>query len=308
MKKIVFILIVNLGFAQHTDIINSNRPGESQGAFAVGKTVLQIEAGAVGAMEEHNLLRYKSIGGGMDLSVRYGAFKEQLEFVGNMQYFIDQLESSLGNTNRYGIKNMELGAKYLIYDPYKNFEVKRNLLSWDANNKFIWKKKVNWKKLIPAVSVYAGATFELDPYNQFNEPMISPKATLITQNQFGRAVLVTNFYVDKIGSEIMNYGYIVTGTYALNRYWSAFLENRGYIGDYYTDGILRGGLAKLLNDNLQIDASFSHNIKNTPKIAYASIGLSWRYDENYENVIYSRGTKIQKEKKPKKKKKFLGIF
>lgn len=302
MKKLIVFLIANLGFAQHTDIINSNRPGESQGAFAVGKTVLQVEAGLVGAMEEHKLLRYESVGGGMDLAVRYGAFKEQLEFIGSMQYFIDQYDTSLGNYNRYGIRKMELGAKYLIYDPYKNFEEKKNIHSWAANQKF------NWKKLIPAVSVYAGASFEFDPFNQFNEPTISPKATLITQNQLGRAVLVTNFYVDKIGTEFMNYGYIVTGTYALNRYWSAFLENRGYIGDYYSDGIIRGGLAKLLNDNLQIDASISHNIKNTPKIAYASIGLSWRYDGNYQNIIFTRGTKIQKEKKPRKKKKFLGIF
>ncbi|MFY7811679.1 MAG: transporter [Flavobacterium sp.] len=302
MKKLIVFLIANLGFAQHTDIINSNRPGESQGAFAVGKTVLQVEAGLVGAMEEHKLLRYESVGGGMDLAVRYGAFKEQLELIGSMQYFIDQYDTSLGNYNRYGIRKMELGAKYLIYDPYKNFEEKKNIHSWAANQKF------NWKKLIPAVSVYAGASFEFDPFNQFNEPIISPKATLITQNQLGRAVLVTNFYVDKIGTEFMNYGYIVTGTYALNRYWSAFLENRGYIGDYYSDGIIRGGLAKLLNDNLQIDASISHNIKNTPKIAYASIGLSWRYDGNYQNIIFTRGTKIQKEKKPRKKKKFLGIF
>jgi hypothetical protein len=302
MKKIIILLLANIGIAQHTDIINSNRPGESQGAFAVGKTVIQVEAGAVGAIEEHNLLRYKSIGGGMDLAIRYGAFKEQLEFVGNMQYFIDQLETSLGNSNRYGIKNMELGAKYLIYDPYKNFEEKKNIHSWQANQKF------KWKKLIPAVSVYAAASFELDPYNQFNEPSINPKATLITQNQFGRAVLVTNFYVDKIASDYMNYGYIITGTYALNKFWTAFLENRGYIGDYYSDGIIRGGLAKLINNNLQIDASFSHNIKNTPKIAYASIGMSWRYDGNYQNIVFSRGDKIQKEKKPKKKKKFLGLF
>ena len=305
MKKIIFLFISNITFSQHTDIINSNRPGESQGAFAVGKTVLQLEAGLVGAMEEHKLLRWESIGGGIDLALRYGAFKEELEFVGNMQYFIDQYKTPLGSSNRYGIKNIDLGAKYLIYDPYKNYEEKRNIHSWQANQKF------KWRKLIPAVSIYAGASFEFGPYNIYNEPVVSSKVTLITQNQFGRAVLITNIYADKIGSNFRNFGYIVTGTYALNKYWSAFIENRGYIGDYYTDGILRGGLAKLVNDNLQIDASISHNIKSTPKTAYASVGLSWRYDANYQNIIYTRGTKINKEKKvkkTKKKKKFLGIF
>lgn len=303
MKKIIFLLTLNIAFSQHTDIINSNRPGESQGAFAVGKTVLQLETGLVGAMEEHKLLRWESIGGGMDLSLRYGAFKEELEIIGNMQYFIDQYKTTLNESNRYGIKNMDFGVKYLIYDPYKNYEEKKNIHSWNANRKF------KWRKLIPAVSAYAGASFEFEPYNIYNEPIISPKFTLITQNQFGRAVFITNFYVDKIATDNMNYGYIVTGTYALNKYWSAFLENRGYIGNYYTDGIIRGGLAKLLNDNLQIDASISTNIKNTPKLLYGSIGLSWRYDGNYKNIIYTRGTQINKKpKKNKKKKKFLGIF
>ena len=42
----VFILISNFSvFAQYTDVINSNRPGISQGAFAVGKNVLQFELG-----------------------------------------------------------------------------------------------------------------------------------------------------------------------------------------------------------------------------------------------------------------------
>ena len=40
-----FLFKVNLGYSQFTEIINSNRPGNSSGAFAVGKNILQFENG-----------------------------------------------------------------------------------------------------------------------------------------------------------------------------------------------------------------------------------------------------------------------
>ena len=49
--------------------------------------------------------------------------------------------------------------------------------------------------------------------------------------------------------------------------------------------LLRGGAAYLLNNNMQIDASISQNLKDTPTIFYGGIGFSWRYDANYKEVI-----------------------
>jgi hypothetical protein len=48
--------IINYG--QHTDQINSNRPGETMSAFAVGKSVIQLETGIYGIKENHSLLEY----------------------------------------------------------------------------------------------------------------------------------------------------------------------------------------------------------------------------------------------------------
>ena len=52
--------------AQFTDVINSNRPGESMAAFSVGKTVFQAEAGLYGLQENHNLTEYELNGFGGD--------------------------------------------------------------------------------------------------------------------------------------------------------------------------------------------------------------------------------------------------
>ena len=62
--------------AQFTDVINSNRPGESMSAFAVGKTVIQIETGLSYVNEKHSILDYNASGFNGDFNVRYGIFKE----------------------------------------------------------------------------------------------------------------------------------------------------------------------------------------------------------------------------------------
>ena len=76
-----FIMLTSLNFAQHTDQINSNRPGVTMSAFAVGKSVIQVETGIYGIHENHVLLGYDAKGFGADLTLRYGAFMERLEVV-----------------------------------------------------------------------------------------------------------------------------------------------------------------------------------------------------------------------------------
>ena len=45
-----------LSNAQYTEVINSNRPGESVGAFAVGTGVIQLESGFFYEQRDHSLL------------------------------------------------------------------------------------------------------------------------------------------------------------------------------------------------------------------------------------------------------------
>ena len=66
--------------AQYTETLNSNRPGQSQGAFAVGRGVFQAELGATMGKESHNLLYTETDNIGAEFQLRYGAIREQLEF------------------------------------------------------------------------------------------------------------------------------------------------------------------------------------------------------------------------------------
>ena len=76
--KIIFFAVIFMlpliQYGQHTDQINSNRPGETMSAFAVGKKVIQVETGIYGIKENHRLLNYDANGFGMDLTLRYGFF------------------------------------------------------------------------------------------------------------------------------------------------------------------------------------------------------------------------------------------
>lgn len=295
LVSIITLFCLEINYAQHTDVINSNRPGESMSAFAVGKTVIQLESGINYLSEKHSLLDYKANGYGIDFDVRYGFFKEQLETILEVDYQNDKYTTPDFSKNRSGVKNTTLGLKYLIYDPYKYNEEKINLYSWKANHKF------KWKQLIPAVAVYGGVN--LNFRNKFvsnSEDLenISYKAMLVTQNQFGNGyVFVTNIFVDRLASKFQSLEYIITLTKGFNDQWSGFLENKAMKSDIYADVIFRGGAAYLVNENLQIDASISKNYKGTPAIMYGGIGISWRSTTNYKDVM------IRAKKKDKKKDK-----
>lgn len=301
---ILTLLMYKQNFAQYTDVINSNRPGKSMMAFAVGKSVIQLESGFFGIQEKHDLLGYEANGFGVDLNLRWGVFKEQLEAVAEIQYQSDQLTNAFSITDRNALRSMVIGGKYLVYDPNKYYEREVNIKSWKANQGF------KWRQLIPSVAVFAGANlnFSDNPFNYNSniiEPSMSPKVSVITQNTLGtRWVLVSNIIYNKFTSSFKSLEYIVTLTHGINERWSIFVENQGFEGDYYSDIVFRGGGAFLVLPSLQIDASFSQNIKNTPTIMYGGVGVSWRFDNNYNDVriLSPKDYKKNKENKSAKGK------
>jgi hypothetical protein len=313
--KIVFLFalinITSVNYGQHTDQINSNRPGESMSAFAVGKNVIQVETGIYGIQENHRLLEYDANGYGLDFTLRWGLFMEKLELIADLQYQNEDFTTPFSSINKSALKQTILGAKYLIYDPFKNYEKKVNIYSWKANHSF------NWHQLIPAVSVFAGANFTMadNPYYFSSNADISPKIMLITQNHLGDGtwVFVTNIIADYVSTDYPTYGYVFTLTKGFNEKWTGFVENQGFKSDFYSDAIVRGGAAYLLNNDMQIDASISTNFKDTPTVLYGGIGFSWRYDANYKELRMSldeggnKKSKSQKkaEKKNKKRKEAL---
>ncbi|WGD34421.1 transporter [Olleya sp. YS] len=323
-KTILHYLLLLVGFtatAQYTEVINSNRPGVSRSAFSVGKNVVQFEAGPYIVKEEHTPLKNEASGFGIDFAVRYGLVWEQLELNVEGTYqndtFTDNRSASFpSETDRANFRYLTLGAKYLVYDPYKNRgEEKPNLYSYHANRKF------KWSYLIPAVAVYVGAHYDAEnntyiPYtNPFTRPSyeggFTPKVMVATQHNFNSGwVLVMNFAKDRIGSDYSDFQYIVTLTKAINTQWVLFGETQGIKSDYYADNLFRFGGAYLWSKNFQLDTALTFNTKDTPSVFSVNFGASYRLDfhkdpeadqDNGTDVLEEYERKANKKKKKKKK-------
>lgn len=278
---VVLMLVVFVSAsAQYTDIINSNRPGNSKAAFSVGKDVLQFELGAFSINEEHAPLNYDLGGFGIDFSARFGLLFEELEINIEGVYQNDTFTSNSSvipvEFDRSNFKNFTIGAKYLVYDPNKNTgEDEPNVYSYRANRAF------KWKSLIPAVSVYAGANFdsENNPFTPPDAEGFSPKVMVATQNNFiGGWVFVSNFLMDRIGSDFSEFQYILTLTHSLSQKWVVFGETQGIKSDFYADNIFRFGGAYLWTKDFQLDANAAFSTKETPSVFNIGLGASYRLD------------------------------
>lgn len=282
-----FLIIPLTVFPQYTETINSNRPGNSQGAFSVGTGVIQIETGAEMGKDQHKLLNTESDLWGVNYSLRYGFLMEQLEVSLTGSFLSTTVEFPLGaSRDTYNFQNFDsntIGAKYLLFDPYKSPSKEPNLYSWKANQRF------DWSQLIPAVSLFAGANFVLqdeNPYLEQGEAKFSPKVGLITQNNFkGGWVLVLNAIADRIEDEYPAYIGIVSLTHSFNQNLAGFAEFQTISSDKYSDELIRGGLAYLLNKNLQLDISGLANFKDTPSRWQVELGFSFRIDRHTRDEI-----------------------
>lgn len=305
--NLLFFCISPQIFAQYTDLINPNRPGQSQGAFSVGKNVYQLEMGLGYGKEKHNLLQTKTNGLLGEYAVRLGFFTEELEInlTGAFQQH-DVTYQNLGYSEKISnFSSNTLGAKYLIYDPYIKRELKGpNLYSWRKNNRF------QVEDLIPAISLYAGLNVDTsdNPFIYEDKLTLSPKFMLMTQNNWiGGWVFVTNFIVDRITTEFPSYEYILTLTHTLRSGTSMFLENHGIFSDFYSDQLLRFGVAQLINANLHVDASLQVNFKDTPTKTYGRIGIAYRLDRHNEDEFIEEkqglfGRQLKKDRKEKDRK------
>ncbi len=307
IKTLSFTILIfysTLNYGQFTDVINSNRPGQSMAAFSVGLTVIQAELGVNYAKEKFDDADYKADIWSSDLTLRYGIFYEQLELIANFEYQNEKITTPYFDTKESGLNRTLLGAKFLVYDPVKNYEDKPNLYSWKANHKF------NFRQFIPAVALYGGVNINLDR-NKFLRPEIpreeafSLKGMILTQNQFGRYTFLTNIILDKFPSQRNSIDYVLTMTRGFNSRVSGFIEIQGFNNNYYKEHFFRTGAAYLVKQNIQIDASIGSNFQASPNLIFGGLGVSWRFDANYSELmlrIPKEDTRSKEDKKQDKSK------
>jgi hypothetical protein len=280
------VIVAAQTFAQYTETINSNRPGASFGAYSVGTNVIQLETAIGLGNDTHDLLNTEKDLFFTDYALRYGLLMEELELIlegrflsttERVPFGSGSLESTFSN-----FESNAFGVKYLFFDPNKKRQQEGpNVYSYHANRKF------QWKDLIPAISVYAGANFLFgdNPYMFLDEPSISPRLAISAQSNIDRTVLVVNIIGDKFTTDFPSYSGIFTVTHALNKRFSIFGEYQTIISDIYADDLFRAGGAYLFNKDFQLDAFGLVNFKDTPSRWLFGIGLSYRYDRLHKDTV-----------------------
>lgn len=298
MKNLLFVIIVFIvqtALCQYTDEINTNRPGVSYGAYTPGLQVIQLETGFSYLNDKHNLRVANANSFGIDYALRYGLRVSQLEVILDGT-FLNQTEKILvgnqfQNFDNSNFERNSFGAKYLVFDPWVKRDLeKKNLLSWKANNAF------RWRYLIPTVSLYGGTNFLFSdsPFMPPREPTFTGRLAVITQNNIGRWVFVSNLLIDRIGSEFPSYSGIFTLTHSINREISVFGEFQTIVSDFYSDELVRLGGAYLFTKDIQLDAFVLGNFKDTPRRFQFGVGVSYRFDKFYKEE-YIFDTKAEQE-------------
>ena len=304
MYSLFLILLMTglCGYGQYTEVINSNRPGQSVSAYAVGTNVAQLESGLSYEQRNRDDLDTESGIFGVDLALRYGLFFENLELHYEGTFLNQNITyNGTGEEERLsGFGRNRIGAKYLVYDPFRNPERnKPNLYSWRANNAF------QWRNLIPAVAVYAGANFIFGDNPFFpGDPSFSPRVMAATQSRLTpRFVLITNFAYDRIGTDFPEFSYLISVQHAFrNPRWSAFVENQGIDSDRYSNILLRTVVAYLVHEDFQADFSMSYGFNNNPSSLYFTGGVSYRLDFHKDKPIDEQKSRIKKNSMLKKDK------
>ena len=323
----ILILILNSISikSQYTDQINSNSPGASIGAFAVGKNVIQFESGIEYRSYKHSGYNSSTFNSGNAfLSLRWGFLLEQLELTYEGVYGFGSLNSKVTSPNyKYYLNGMLqnfIGLKFLVFDPFKK-ERKVNVYSWKANNRF----KI--RELLPAISITVGPNINFEKENPFpygnifsklykpiffqnigdkvdEEPFFHLRGTIATQSHFlSTWVLVTNFSYNRYLSDYVEKNYILTLTHNFRPSWSIYIENEGSYSDLYRMTIFRTGVAFLFSNNLHFETSLGMNIKESPSLVFANFGASYRLDfhKDYESSAEIEDKKLKKEEKELKK-------
>lgn len=292
-----FVLLAITAHAQYTDIINSNKPGRSMGAYSVGQKVAQAEADVYYETNKHEALNLSQENIGLNYMVRYGVWRNEFEIIGDGTFLYSNRTADGLSSSKLGFQHNTIGAKYLFYDPV--FLSKSNVYSWKANADF------SWRKMIPAISLYLGFNIlEKNRYlyelNNEDYKIITPKAIIALQSHpLNEVALVLNLVGNNMASKHAQYNYIFTLTHNLyDDRWSIFLESEGITSDYYKDSLLRMGASYLIDENFQINASIGASWKTTPTRYLGGIGVSYRFYDRYKDIEY-----IEKKKAREKQNK-----
>ncbi len=250
MKYIFTLLFLyctsNFCFAQYNETIRTGRPGQSIGAFTVGKNILQFQQG----FDYYTSFERNTVRGFLSNSViRYGVL-ETVEFSALIDYRYQDNNLEAFNSTLSGLSNLQLGFRVHINEQK----------GWIPVTGFQMRLK------IPHVS------------QDFESNHLAPTMVFVANWALPKKMsFATNWIIsydgnspEPTGKYVLNFGFPIT------KKLNGFIGNYSQIRNSIFQTRFEGGLAYLVNNNLLIDVFSGYGNNQNVEDYFISTGVSYR--------------------------------
>jgi hypothetical protein len=245
MQKYFFVflfLFTGKLHAQSTKSIETDRPDQTETPYSVGKYKVQFENGfSVNKIDKYN---------NINNLVSLGRFGLSEKFELRMEASFDKWK---GNVNvNLGLQPLELGFKANLFDE---------------------------KEWVPKTSIIAHVAMPKMASKNYTSNYYAPNFRFTMQHTLNHKTSLSYNLGGEWSTDDKSFTplYTLASGYDFNDKWYGYIElfgffSKGTVAEHSFDG----GLAYLVNDNLQLDISAGIGITKTAPKNYMSIGFSFR--------------------------------
>jgi len=245
---ILLVFVTHISFAQFGESIRTGRPGQAIGAFTVGKNVIQLQQG----LDFHSLID-TDFPPNTYLShnvIRFG-ISETVELSALIEYQNVNSKTDSSTLTLNGLSNMHFGFRVHL----------NNQKGWIPTTGFQMRLK------LPGISSDFGT-------NSVASIMVFVANWRLPKNmRFG-----TNWVLSYSGNDPSATGkYVLNFGFPLYKNWSGFVENYGQIRETKFQTRFDGGLAYMVNKDVQLDLSAGYGNNQNVQDYFVSTGVSYRF-------------------------------
>lgn len=246
------ILLIALGGmvqAQFYETINSSRPGQSIGAYTVGKGTFQIQSGIDHFGYTNEKIGTKDKGYLMNTGVRFG-LTETFEVGAFFEYRNELVTSNNLSSERGGLSNFLIGLRHQI-------SVGKGLVPSIG---------FQFRLRLPVLSEY----YKIDN--------VAPSFVFVTSQKLSKSfTLITNLGGSWNGTDATPIGtYTINLSCAFTDRFGAMVESYGSFSHGVFETRMDTGVAWLVTNNLQLDLLGGFGRNGGLNDYFLSTGFSWR--------------------------------
>lgn len=243
------LFISGIVHAQFYETIRSARPGQSIGAFTMGKSIFQIQSGVDYFGAKNNDYGQKTSGLLTNTALRYG-LTEMFEVGAFFEYKNESTTTNDVSASYGGLSNLIIGLRHQI----------------SIGKGLIPSVGFQFRLRLPVMSEH----YQIDN--------VAPSFVFVTSQQLSKSItLITNIGGSWNGMDATTTGlYTINLSCAFTSTFGAFIENYGTVTQGAFETRMDTGVAWLVTPNLQLDLLGGYGSNHGLQDYFVSTGFSWR--------------------------------